>query len=128
MARAPFADATAQRAARLEVEVVGRRILRRPAGDHDFLLRGERGLHRRGELDAAVGEGIEHGGSDDADAAAGDALPGERDLGDDGGEAQGRHREVKGAQAQRRIGTGATAGIGLGQACFLYWPGRRLCR
>jgi len=39
---------------------------------------------------------------DDADAAAGDALPGQCDLRDDGGEAERRHREVKRAQAQRR--------------------------
>jgi len=38
----------------------------------------------------------------DADAAAGDALPGQRDLRDDGGEAERRHREIKRAQPQRR--------------------------
>jgi hypothetical protein len=37
-----------------------------------------------------------------ADAAAGDALPGQRDLRDDGGEAERRHGEVEGAQPQRR--------------------------
>ena len=41
-------------------------------------------------------------GPGDADAAARDVLPGERDLGDDGGEAQRRHGEVEGAQPERR--------------------------
>ena len=37
-----------------------------------------------------------------ADAAAGHALPGERDLRDDGGKAERRDREIEGAQPQRR--------------------------
>ncbi len=40
--------------------------------------------------------------ADNADAAAGDALPGQRNLGDDGGEAERRHREIERAQSQRR--------------------------
>ena len=38
----------------------------------------------------------------DADAAAGDALPGQRNLRDDGGEAERRHREIERAQSQGR--------------------------
>ena len=38
----------------------------------------------------------------DADAAAGHALPGQRDLRDDGREAERRHREIERAQPQRR--------------------------
>ncbi len=50
-----------------------------------------RAVERRGE-----------GRSGQADAAAGDARPGQRHLGHDGGEAERAHGEVEGPQAQRR--------------------------
>jgi hypothetical protein len=62
----------------------------------------------RGKRDAEIiiaPCGIEGRGklrSDDADAATGDALPGQRNLGDDGGKAERRHREIECAQSQGR--------------------------
>ena len=68
---------------------------------------GDPGRHGR-EAEAEI---IEAGGTaerigkfraGDADAATGHALPGQCDLGDDGRKAERRHREIEGAQPQRR--------------------------
>ena len=48
------------------------------------------------------GEGFREDRSGNADSAAGHALPGQRHLGHDGGEAKRRDGEIEGAQPQRR--------------------------
>ena len=62
----------------------------------------------RGEAEAEIieaplgGERFREDRSGNADAAAGHALPGQRHLGHDGGEAKRRDGEIEGAQPQRR--------------------------
>ena len=68
------------------------------------LIQVQKAANADAEIVIAPG-GIEGRGkfrADNADAAAGDALPGQRDLRDDGGEAERRHREIERAQPQRR--------------------------
>ena len=64
--------------------------------------RAERGKGEAEQVEArpAVERGRQRRAGD-ADSAAGHVGPGQRHLGDDGGEAERRHREIEGAQPQR---------------------------
>ena len=93
------ADSAATSASRIATSDAAEAAMRDVRGDP-----GAEGRQREAEQVEAprAVERRRHHRADDADAAAGHVLPGQRDLGDDGGEAERRHREVEGAQAQRR--------------------------
>ena len=93
----PLASAatSASRIAVSAAEAAGRDIRRHPGAD--------RGKPEAEIIEAPLrGERFGEDRSGNADAAAGDALPGQRHLGDDGGKAKRRDGEIEGAQPQRR--------------------------